>query len=629
MSATTSTNTRRQKFEAAFYKYLGFHWPGFLYVFMWGGTILILFALTVQQLIPLVDEYQNRNFAVKVDVVPGDDTSVERPQLTVCIPYYSSSLDRIVAWLHDQKTKHLGTRDPSISWISHQEVEMRRSKNKSCIECEALKNHSWDFWNDPVYGVIRNDSAFFGTTDYVVRKILNQSSDFGVLKLNETGFNWNQPLMDAVWSYLGCLLHETKTALLSKPLSYCYSVFNDGPIKLSDEKKDQLFQILTDSIDRYFRHSITFANETQKRSVWNEAGLIILPDKFCFPLNTNATSETFYYNFSQGDYDWISDKLKVRILTVAAVYEDPDHFYDEEYPAKSLFEYTSGQILGQAVSVFTYAVESKVADIRDHPDCFMDERQTMICLMESQAQVAIEHCHCVPFLFRYVEDRGPTHKALPYCNVTSYTDECRTHLQQSFGDRQKKCNNKCNHTFYGRWNQRADELVSENISDGLTVKIRPESTRFIQFTVTEKNSPQEFASMIGGLVNLYLGASGLTACASVLLCIDLIKRWRRLRNEGAVPQNSEGPHARWNFWWLSTIFMLQNKKSDAASSSSSGKQEDSQESHKQCRKASEEMKDEIKLLKKEVEKIQAMEKELRDLKSVLQDLQRSVRPRKP
>lgn len=69
----------------------------------------------------------------------------------------------------------------------------------------------------------------------------------------------------------------------------------------------------------------------------------------------------------------------------------------------------------------------------------------------------------------------------------------------------------------------------------------PAFNTFAEFSWISKHTPEQFASQIGGIVNLYLGSSGLSVVALVITLVGKIKKWREQkkmeRTGGGSPAN--------------------------------------------------------------------------------------------
>jgi len=160
------------------------------------------------------------------------------------------------------------------------------------------------------------------------------------------------------------------------------------------------------------------------------------------------------------------------------------------------------------------------------------EKFPINCLIDKQFTETVKTCQCVPFALKYLLSNASTD--LPYCNQSIY-DSCQAYLQGTGKSHMEECTNRCE-AWFSNWKTIHNE---NDVPDwGYVIRIRKEDSPFIQFSVVVKSSLQDFLSQLGGLVNLYLGASGFTLCFLFLFAVDLIKRWLQLRKESNSEQNA-------------------------------------------------------------------------------------------
>lgn len=88
-----------------------------------------------------------------------------------------------------------------------------------------------------------------------------------------------------------------------------------------------------------------------------------------------------------------------------------------------------------------------------------------------------------------------------------------------------ECGTKCDFVYYN-WKQ---TVIKNGGSSkwGWQIDLVDATAPFTEFTVAHKNTQEQFLSQIGGVINLYLGFSGLSLTAIVIFCVELIKRWVR------------------------------------------------------------------------------------------------------
>lgn len=62
-------------------------------------------------------------------------------------------------------------------------------------------------------------------------------------------------------------------------------------------------------------------------------------------------------------------------------------------------------------------------------------------------------------------------------------------------------------------------------------------TPLVYLTLMVKDTPEKFLSQIGGLINLYLGISGLSVCAVLVFLLDRFKEWYRSRKYQCISES--------------------------------------------------------------------------------------------
>src|SRR4051794_30716694 len=104
--------------------YSDLEWPGWTKALIWTASVLLFMGLCVYNLVPICDEYENNNKATQMDVT---DNEYVRPNLTICIPYYSNALENIVDFV----------------------IRTQGHLNESyCEEYYAMERHGWNIWQD-------------------------------------------------------------------------------------------------------------------------------------------------------------------------------------------------------------------------------------------------------------------------------------------------------------------------------------------------------------------------------------------------------------------------------------------------------------------------------------------------
>lgn len=140
------------------------------------------------------------------------------------------------------------------------------------------------------------------------------------------------------------------------------------------------------------------------------------------------------------------------------------------------------------------------------------------CLAKHQVVAAMQNCSCIPFTYRYLH-RGFTF--LPYCNISHYSN-CEDKLLEILENQMSLCNHKCSYDFYD-WKYFSREPNKESSDMYFRVNLTRLTEPFIEFKITLKDGPEKFLAQVGGIVNLYLGFSGMSLCALVICIVDYLR----------------------------------------------------------------------------------------------------------
>lgn len=146
----------------------------------------------------------------------------------------------------------------------------------------------------------------------------------------------------------------------------------------------------------------------------------------------------------------------------------------------------------------------------------------------------VKYCKCVPFPYRRLLESNFT---LPYCNISNYA-VCQASVSKRLPDKKEKCNKKWEYEFY-KWSDYylANEDGSSNLTFG--IEFAALDAPYVGFTIQMHDTPEKFLSQVGGLVNFYLGVSGLSVCAFVIHCCERYKKWR----SGKRPEEDNGANS--------------------------------------------------------------------------------------
>lgn len=135
----------------------------------------------------------------------------------------------------------------------------------------------------------------------------------------------------------------------------------------------------------------------------------------------------------------------------------------------------------------------------------------------------VRNCNCVPFTFRKIA-KGFEH---PYCNAIRYY-ECQLDKLTEDEDCRKSCDNPCEYVYY-QWH--SSRKMNPDSQRSFKLVLTPVLSPFVAFTVTTKESPEQFLSQMAAVFNLYLGFSGLSVIAVVVICVDALFKWYHSRKQ--------------------------------------------------------------------------------------------------
>ena len=113
-------------FALKFKRYCGFDWPGWLRVSIWTIAALLLVGFALRDFHLLISDLQYNNAATQVNVIIKND-SIKRPELAVCLPYYSDALFNVADWVIMNLGEILKNNSPFT---------------ENGFKCQTLKNNS-------------------------------------------------------------------------------------------------------------------------------------------------------------------------------------------------------------------------------------------------------------------------------------------------------------------------------------------------------------------------------------------------------------------------------------------------------------------------------------------------------
>lgn len=480
-------------------------------VLIWLIGTAVLTGLTVNDFVPLVRDYAHNNVATQIAVITND--KVIRPNVSICLFYYSNALENIAEWI----------------------ANGRRNQTE-CEECMAMAEHGWDLWNEKRFlAAVESHHSVHdiknGLANAITREALTKGLESDVFVLNRSNFNWNQPIVDAIWTLASCITYLDKAAL-GENRSF-YSVYCNG-FNLTDleplfyGKIDDLYDIVIESLETYLRCWPGYYKNTLSFGRTGDAPIRVADRAefkaemtICFTLLQNSSAELFGYEAFPDDHKppWMPRRRQQSIFikhSVGVIY-GLGNVFDNLYETPE----NAVETINREEIKAAYEVANRVIEKRPSQPC-SEENEPRLCLTRKLFSDVIDHCHCIPFSYKRLLSGG--HAGLPYCNSSVY-DQCTERTLANTEKYRAQCSNKCQHIQY-RWTTtyKTDHDNSMNFSGFIAVQ--EIENPFLEFVVVTKDSPEKFLAQMGGLINFYLGFSGLSVCAAVVFCIDLFKRWK-------------------------------------------------------------------------------------------------------
>lgn len=495
-------------------------WPNCGTALVWVLGTGIFIGLTVRDFIPLYTDYTNNNVMAKIDI---RHEPIRRPDVTVCLPWYSDVLSRIAS------------------------LVLNESKStEGCLECVGMARYGWDVWSK----IPRSEFKEMDNTDVeelivsaIMQKLLVESQSRDIDKymtLNQSNYNWNQPIIDAIMHYFGAILQQDIFLTSSEKLLN---------LSITSTVIDQMLDAVLRALKTYVKFEGYFWNHRQLSSATLTNPLegrkfVITGSHICFGLLPNYTWEWYQFT-SFGDP---VDPPWVRYQRKNAFYITPDTrgLYTPTLNDQYLYKTAQLQIkdLKHAWVTLTFSAIMRVSDGRPNRNC-STERESALCIAKRQTHLAAEYCKCVPFSYRYLY-HGTV--KLPYCNSNLYSS-CQKLQESAKKSISEYCNNKCTHIMY-TWSvdiesDTKDREPLHGPGFGVGFNTEDSNVPFVEFTLVVKDSIEKFIAQIGGIINLYLGFSGISICGFVVYCIKMYYR-RRVEpvqeRPMAIPMGHVGSH---------------------------------------------------------------------------------------
>lgn len=220
------------------------------------------------------------------------------------------------------------------------------------------------------------------------------------------------------------------------------------------------------------------------------------------------------------------------------IYENVDVVYMDA-PVYSALYSTASSILNSVTFedvAFSYSVENAVFEGRYYKNC-SSEITPAICLVKLQIQKTLDECKCIPFSYLNLIHLDNSTMNSTYCTTKNY-EKCHEKLQASYKANQAWCRDTCEYILY-KWKPYIWTFSGTAKLVHRAYSIGEDNAPFTQFTLLVRDSPERFLSQVGGLINLYLGFSGLHLCAVAILCVELFKKWKKEKK--TVVENDQQP----------------------------------------------------------------------------------------
>lgn len=490
----------------------------------------ILIALTIRDFIPLYNDYTYNNVYAKTEVKRD---AIPRPDVVVCLPYYSDSLTKIVQWLESQYSKNGSS-----------------SAFEDCMECAALAENGWNVWAElkmPEEWEFWWEKRVEGMlVEAILKKLLDEAGKGDIEKLvtlNRTNFNWNQPIIDAILYFMSAM-QELDHVFLGWP-TLENAELNEFFNLTAVDFESPAIKLLRNFALRAWTVYVNFYTAGENEHILTNEIITdplegrevsVNTNNLCFTLLKNFTVETFMYNPFEDPSDPPWERYKGRVF---AVVKSSSGFYSAATPQ---ILYRTNRLQAEQTRyeqvTLMYSAMARVAEERPNVECSRNQNAAL-CSLEKQIEVALKDCGCVPYTHSHMYE---TPIEVPFCNFKHY-NSCEA-LQKNMKPAYDYCNNKCETIFYS-WMQDSD-VGAQAFADSpksllLSVSVlgtMQEGVPMLHFTLTIRDSLEKFISQIGGIVNLYVGVSGVTVCGILVFTVNALQKMSERRKENKIDPNA-------------------------------------------------------------------------------------------
>lgn len=498
--------------------------PNLSQILIWLLGVVVLTTLTIRDFIPLLSEYTYNNVATQVEVV-AIDGKFKPPKPVLCIPHYKDTNKEV---------------DILMSITQY----LLNGSESDCEVCEKLASESLDVWKNPEISQFAAEGAqayYQALSLGLIKRLSENQSAFGdIIK------NADSPVYEPVFSAaLNFLMWKNKIEYYLAP-SYFSALAALWP--LFDIESEFLTDFAVHTLggvcqgigfsEKNLTNELVTSSGIQTNSTCLEALLrptvptILAPNCIWVPLPFSDRPKIKEYRFQLSKASPLFEKLWYPTGGSEAkrfyLYPDPGIQYltsmDTDY-SSYIYQTLLIPTVAHRITV-RYSVQMRAKENRPgESGCYRGTSAT-VCLARCTKRYLIDKCKCVLFTIRNGLEYPP---GTPYCSGAMLNACGDTSIPDEIQDGcLKRCKAACEYTAY-TWQIDYDtgQPSMPNTTE-LFLRLIPTFNTFAEFTWTLKSTPEQFLSQIGGIVNFYLGFSGLSIFAFIVAVIGVVQR-RRMR----------------------------------------------------------------------------------------------------